>query len=160
MANYNKILLMGNLTRDPELTYLPSNTPVVEFGIAVNRKFKKQSGEQGEEVCFVDCRSYGRTAEVINQYFKKGRPIFIEGRLQLDQWQDKEGNKRSRHRVFVENFQFVESRGGGDEGGNEGGGSSYRGASRPAPAGRASSSGSNTPPPPPEMDMNEEDIPF
>src|SRR5688572_1047427 len=123
MANYNKVLLMGNLTRDPQLSYLPSNTPVVEVGLAVNRKFKKQDGEQGEEVLFVDCRAFGRTAEVINQYLKKGRPIFIEGRLQLDQWTDKEGNKRSKHRVHIDNFQFVDSKEGAGQGhdGDQGG---------------------------------------
>ena len=138
MANYNKIMLMGNLTRDPQLSYLPSNTPVVEFGLAVNRKFKRQDGEQGEETLFVDCRAFGRMAELLNQYCTKGKPLFIEGRLQLDRWQDKDGNNRSKHRVFIENFQFVDSRGGGrpDDGGynrNEGAGSSEPAPQAPAP---------------------------
>lgn len=118
MGNYNKIFLMGNLTRDPTMKYLPSNTPVVEFGLAVNRRFRRQDGEQGEETLFVDCEAFGRTAEVINQYLKKGKPIFVEGRLKLDQWQDKDGNKRSKHRVTVESFQFVDSRGGDNAAGH------------------------------------------
>src|SRR5688572_6030225 len=168
MANYNKVLLMGNLTRDPQLSYLPSNTPVVEVGLAVNRKFKKQDGEQGEEVLFIDCRAFGRTAEVINQYLKKGRPIFIEGRLQLDQWTDKEGNKRSKHRVNIENFQFVDSKGGGEGGqdygdqGDHGGGEQPRSggytrrAQNPAPA----RSSAQAPPQEPAPEMEGEDIPF
>ena len=103
----NKIILLGNLTRDPQLSYLPSNTAVCEFGIAVNRKFKKQDGTQGEEVLFIDCQIFGKRADVINKYFKKGNPILVEGRLKLDQWQDQQGNNRSRHKVFVENFEFV-----------------------------------------------------
>jgi len=103
----NKIILLGNLTRDPQLSYLPSNTAVCEFGIAVNRKFKKQDGTQGEEVLFIDCQIFGKRADVINKYFKKGNPILVEGRLKLDQWQDQKGNNRSRHKVFVENFEFV-----------------------------------------------------
>ena len=110
MANYNKIIMIGNLTRDPQLSYLPSNTPVVEFGLASNRKWKDQSGQMREDTCFIDCRAYGRPAETISKYTSKGRQILIEGRLQLDQWQDKDGNRRSKHRIFVENFQFLDSR--------------------------------------------------
>jgi single-strand DNA-binding protein len=109
MANYNKIILVGNLTRDPQLSYLPNQTPVVELGLAVNRKWKDQSGQQREDVCFIDCRAYGKPAEILNQYMSKGRQILIEGRLQFDQWTDKDGNKRSKHRVAVENFQFLDS---------------------------------------------------
>ena len=97
MANFNKVLLMGNLTRDQQLKYLPTtNTAVAEFGIAVNRKWKAPTGEDREEVCFVDCSAFGKTGELINQYFQKGKPIFVEGRLKLDQWEDKQGGgKRS-----------------------------------------------------------------
>lgn len=109
MANLNKILLMGNLTRDPQLSYLPSQTPVVEFGLATNRKYKTKEGEQKEDVCFVDCRCYGRQAETINKFLRKGRPVFIEGRLQLDTWTSQDGQRRSKHRVFVESFQFLGS---------------------------------------------------
>jgi single-strand DNA-binding protein len=137
MASYNKVLLMGNLTRDPQMKYLPSQTPVVDFGLACNRKYKTQSGEQKEEVTFVDCSAFGRTAEVINQYFTKGKPIFIEGRLRYEQWEDKQGGgKRSRLSVQIENFQFV---GGDRDGGGGGGGGGYEDAEGGggAPRGRA-----------------------
>ena len=107
MANFNKILLMGNLTRDPQLTYLPSQTAVVEFGLAVNRKWTGKDGEGREETCFVDCRAFGRLAENINKYLTKGRPLFVEGRLTFDSWTAQDGTKRSKHRVTVENFQFL-----------------------------------------------------
>ncbi|UCD76658.1 MAG: single-stranded DNA-binding protein [Phycisphaerales bacterium] len=114
MANYNKVLLIGNLTRDVELKYTPANQAVANIGLAVNRRYKTAEGEQREETTFVDCEAWGRTAEVMNQYLAKGRPVFIEGRLKLDTWTDKDGGKRSKHRVVVENFQFIDSRGGGE----------------------------------------------
>jgi single-strand DNA-binding protein len=117
MASYNKVILIGNLTRDPQLSYLPSQTAVVEFGLAINRRFKKQDGSQGEEVCFVDCQMFGKRAEVINKYFKKGDPIFAEGRLKFDSWQGQDGQKKSKLRVFVENFEFVGKGGQGQGGG-------------------------------------------
>jgi len=123
MPNLNKVMLMGNLTRDPELRYTPSNTPVATIGIAVNRQWRNQSGETQEETTFVDCDAWGRTAEVMSQYLQKGRPVFIEGRLRLDQWQDREGNNRSRLKVVIENFQFIDSRGGEGGGGGSGGSS-------------------------------------
>ena len=116
MASLNKVMVMGNLTRDPQLSYLPSQTAVVEFGLAISRRFKKQDGTQGEEVCFVDCQMFGKRAEVVNQYFKKGTPIFVEGRLKFDSWQGQDGQKRSKLRVFVENFEFL-GKGGGQGGG-------------------------------------------
>jgi len=116
MPNLNRVLLMGNLTRDPELRYLPNNTPVVNIGLAVNRRWKNQQGEQQEETTFVDCEAFGRSAEVMNQYLRKGRPVFLEGRLKFDQWQDREGNNRSKLKVVIENFQFVDSRSGGEGG--------------------------------------------
>jgi single-strand DNA-binding protein len=123
MASFNKVLLMGNLTRDPQLKYLPSQTAVVEFGLACNRKFRTANGEDKEEVTFVDVTSFGKQAEVINQYFQKGKPIFIEGRLKYDQWEDKSGGgKRSKLTVVIENFQFVGGRDGGGGGGGGGGG--------------------------------------
>lgn len=106
MASYNKVILLGNLTRDPQLSYLPSQTPVVEIGLAANRKWKDKDGQTKEDVCFVDCRMFGRRAEVLNQYLKKGDPLLVEGRLELDQW-EQNGQKRSKHRVFIENFQFM-----------------------------------------------------
>jgi single-strand DNA-binding protein len=117
MPNYNKVLLMGNITRDIELKQIPSGQAVATIGLAVNRRFKTREGEDREEVTFVDCEAWGRTAEVISQYFQKGRPIFIEGRLKLDTWEDKEGKKQSKLRVVIESFEFVESRGGGGGGG-------------------------------------------
>jgi single-strand DNA-binding protein len=117
MASFNKVILMGNLTRDPALKHLPSQTAVVEFGIACNRRFKTQAGEDKEEVTFVDCTAFGRTGEVISQYMTKGKPIFIEGRLKYDTWDDKGGGGR-RHKltVVVESFQFVGGRDGGEGG--------------------------------------------
>ena len=116
MANLNKVLLMGNMTRDPQLTYLPSQTPVVEFGLAMNRRYKKQDGSMADDTCFVDCQMFGKRAETVNKYFKKGDPIFVEGRLKYDSW-EKDGRRQSRIRVFVENFEFL-SKGGGQSGGN------------------------------------------
>jgi single-strand DNA-binding protein len=107
MANFNKVLLMGNLTRDPQLSYLPSQTPVVEFGLAVNRKWTSKDGESKEETCFVDCRAFSRLAENINKYMRKGRPIFVEGRLVFEQWTAQDGSKRSKHRIHVDNCQFL-----------------------------------------------------
>ena len=109
MANFNKVLLIGNLTRDPQLTYLPSQTAVVDFGLAVNRRWRGKDGQDKSEVCFVDCRAFGRQAENINKYLSKGRPLFVEGRLTFDSWTAQDGTKHSRHRVTVENFQFLGS---------------------------------------------------
>jgi len=113
MAGFNKVLLMGNLTRDPQLSYTPNQTAVVDFGLATNRRWTGQDGTQHDETCFVDCRAFGRMAENINKYFKKGKPIFLEGRLTFDSWTGQDGQKRSRHRVTVENFQFLPGTGGG-----------------------------------------------
>ena len=119
MASFNKVVLMGNLTRDPQLKYLPNQTPLVEFGLAMNHKYRTANGENREDVCFVDCTVFGRGAEVINQYCQKGKALLVEGRLKLDTWEDKNGGgKRSKHSVVVDNFQFVGGRddagGGGD----------------------------------------------
>lgn len=119
MANFNKVLLMGNLTRDPQLSYTPNQTAVADFGLAVNRKWKGQDGENKEETCFVDCRAFGRTAENINKYLTKGRPLFIEGRLTFDSWTAQDGTKRSKHRVTVENFQFLGGPAAGSAGANK-----------------------------------------
>ena len=114
MANFNKVLLIGNLTRDPELKHTPSNQAVATIGLAVNRTYNTKDGEKREETTFVDCEAWGRTAEVMGQYLRKGRPVFLEGRLKLDQWQDRDGNNRSKLKVVIENFQFIDSRGGGN----------------------------------------------
>ncbi len=143
MPNLNKVMLMGNLTRDPELRYLPNNNmPVVNVGLAVNRQWTdRNTNERRQETTFVDCEAYARTAEVINQYLRKGSPLYVEGRLKLDQWQDREGNNRSKLKIVIENFQFLDSRrdrddapaggnGGYSNGGSGGGGG---GRSQPAP---------------------------
>ncbi len=164
MASFNKVLLMGNLTRDPQLKYLPNQTAVVDFGIACNRKWKGPNGEDREEVTFVDVSSFGKQAEVINQYFTKGKPIFIEGRLKLDQWEDKQGGgKRSKLHVIIENFQFI---GGRDGGGGGGGGGSDEGEQRPSrPQGRPGQQRGGSQPPAEapfgdEQQFKEDDIPF
>jgi len=107
MASFNKVLLLGNLTRDPQLSYTPNQTAVVDFGLATNRKWTGQDGTQREETCFVDCRAFGRQAENINKYLTKGRLVFVEGRLTFDSWTAQDGTKRSRHKVTVVNFQFL-----------------------------------------------------
>jgi len=107
---YNRIILVGNLTRDPELRYMPNGGAVCSTGIATNRKFKKQDGSTGEEVCFVDITFFGRTAEVANQYLKRGKKILVEGRLKLDQWTDQNGGKRSKHSVVVDSMQMLDSK--------------------------------------------------
>jgi single-strand DNA-binding protein len=108
MSNFNKVYLMGNLTRDPELRYTPKGQAVVKLGLAVNRRYTTESGEAREEVTFVDIDAWGKQAEVISQYCKKGRPLFVEGRLRLDQWDDKTtGQKRSALKVHLESFQFI-----------------------------------------------------
>lgn len=111
MANLNKVLLLGNVTRDPEVRYTPKGSAVCDLGIAVNRGYTTDSGEKREEVTFVDVTLWGRTAEVASEYLKKGRPVFIEGRLQMDSWDDKQtGQKRSRLRVVAENMQLLGGR--------------------------------------------------
>jgi single-strand DNA-binding protein len=111
MANLNKVLLLGNVTRDPEVRYTPKGSAVCDLGIAVNRGYTTDSGEKREEVTFVDVTLWGRTAEVASEYLKKGRPVFIEGRLQMDTWDDKQtGQKRTRLRVVAENMQLLGGR--------------------------------------------------
>lgn len=155
MPNLNKVMLMGNLTRDPELRYTPNNIAVVGLGVAVNRRWRNQQGEQQDETTFVDCDAFGRTAEVINQYLKKGRPIFIEGRLKLDQWEDRDGNKRSKLKVVVDRFEFVDSR--SDE--SSGGGNYSRAPSNrqpvAAPVASGSTDDSNA-----HVPITDDDIPF
>jgi single-strand DNA-binding protein len=109
MASLNKVLLIGNLTRDPEVRMMSSGRPVCNFGIALNRSYKDSEGNKREEVTFVDVECFGPRAEAVGRFFSKGRPIFIEGRLKLDQWESKEGEKRSAIRVVLDNFEFVDS---------------------------------------------------
>jgi single-strand DNA-binding protein len=143
MANLNKVLLMGNLTRDPEVRYTPKGTAVTELGIAVNRTYSGENGEKREEVTFVDVTVWGRTAENVGEYLRKGRPVFIEGRLQLDSWEDKQsGQKRNKLKVVADNVQFLGSRGsggggGGPEEGDEAPRSHPSGGTRSAPPSKA-----------------------
>jgi single-strand DNA-binding protein len=116
MANLNKVLLMGNLTRDLELKYMPNQTAVCDFGLAVNRTWTGQDGVKKEEVTFIDCTAFSKQAEILSKYKKKGDPLFVEGRLKLDQWDAQDGTKRYKMRVIVENFQFL-NRGQGAPGG-------------------------------------------
>jgi len=133
MPSFNKVILAGNLTRDPELRYTPKGTAVARLGLAVNRTWKSETGESKEEVTFIDVDAWGRHAEVISQYLKKGRPILMEGRLKLDQWEDKNTHqKQSKLRVVLENFQFLDS--GRGDGAGGGGGDGSRAARSPAPA--------------------------
>ncbi|HWH71681.1 MAG TPA: single-stranded DNA-binding protein [Candidatus Sulfotelmatobacter sp.] len=154
MASFNKVILIGNLTRDPELRYTPKGTAIAKIGLAVNRVWRNEAGESKEEVTFVDVDAFGRQAETIGQYLKKGRPIMIEGRLKLDQWDDKQtGQKRSRLGVVLENFQFLDSGNRGEAGGTEA--APRRPAAAAPPAAHA--------PAPPESDVppvEEDDVPF
>ena len=118
MASYNKVILMGNLTRDVQLKHTASQA-VADISIAVNRKFKTKDGQEREEVTYVDCECWGPRAEVIAKFFSKGKPIFIEGRLKLDSWEDKDGQKRSKLKVSIDSFEFVGGSGGGAGGGGE-----------------------------------------
>lgn len=138
MANLNKVMLIGNLTRDPELRHTPKGTAVAEISMAINRNWTNEQGQRQEDTTFVEVTLWGRQAELAQQYLTKGRPVYIEGRLQLDSWDDKEtGKKRSKLRVIGENMQFLDSKGGGG-GGNGGGGYSERPqSSSPAPQQRS-----------------------
>lgn len=129
---FNKVMLMGNLTRDIELRHTSGNQAVANLGIAVNRQWRSPEGEMREEVTFVDCEAWGKTAETLSKFLSKGRPVFIEGRLKLDTWQDKEGGgNRSKLKVVIEEFRFIDAKGDGPGGG---GGSGGREGSRPAKA--------------------------
>ena len=155
MASYNKVIIMGNLTRDVELRQTPGNQTVANIGLAVNRNFQTREGERREETTFVDCEAWGRQAEVMAQYLSKGRPVFIEGRLKFDQWQDQQGQNRSKLKVVVENFQFVGGRGeGGGSGAPSGGGFQSSSDSAPMPSGN-SGAGSGG-----HQSVPDDDIPF
>lgn len=106
MANFNQVILMGNLTRNPKLSYTPNQVAVVEFGLAVNRKWTKEDGSQAEEVLFIECQVFGKRAEVVSKHFEKGSPIFVQGRLKLERW-DKDGKTHSRIRVVINSFEFI-----------------------------------------------------
>ena len=144
-GSVNKVFLMGNLTRDVQVKHTANNTAVANLGLAVNRRYRNAGGEMQEETTFVDCEAWGRTAETMGKYLAKGRPVFIEGRLRLNEWEDRDGNRRSKLLVVVDTFTFVDSRSGGGGGGGSQQSSNY---SQAAP--------SNTPSNAPSDD----DIPF
>src|ERR1700716_1154564 len=151
MANLNRVLLIGNLTRDPEVRYTPKGTAVADIGIAVNRVYSGEDGEKKEETTFVDVTLWARQAEVAQEYLKKGRPVFIEGRLQLDTWDDKQtGQKRSRLRVVAENLQMLGSR-ADSKASPPSAGAQQRTA--PTPPKRR-------PPKDPDLDSEPDDVPF
>ena len=154
MASFNKVILVGNLTRDPELRYTPKGTAIAKLGLAVNHKWRNEAGELKEEVTFVDVEVWGKTAENVGQYMRKGRPILIEGRLKLDTWDDKAtGQKRSKLFIVGETVQFL----GDGNRGAEGGGEATprpRPAASPAPAPSAPAAESDEPPP------EHDDVPF
>ncbi|WP_221030214.1 single-stranded DNA-binding protein [Actomonas aquatica] len=157
MANLNRVLLIGNLTRDPELRVTPKGNSICQFGLAVNRSFKDGSGQTREETTFIDVEAWGRQGETISKYCTKGRALFVEGRLRFDQWEDKNtGQKRSRLSVVLENFQFIGGRGDGD---NEGGGSSGGGGNY-SPSPERNSPPPRAPRPAPADDNLDEDVPF
>ena len=110
MPSLNRVFLMGNLTRDPELRFIPSGTAVAEFGMAINRVYTSRDGEKKEDVCFVDIVTWGKTAENCDNYLSKGSPVFVEGRLQYDSWETGDGQKRSRLRVVADRVQFLSGR--------------------------------------------------
>jgi single-strand DNA-binding protein len=154
MASLNKVMLIGNLTRDPEIKYTPKGTAIADIGLAVNRNYTTESGEKREEVTFIDVTLWGRTAEIVGEYCKKGRPLFVEGRLQLDTWDDKQtGQKRSKLKVVADNIQLLGGREGGGGGGEPEGRPAARPASRPAPPQKRQ-------PADPDLDAPEDDIPF
>ncbi len=118
MASYNRVILLGNLTRDPEMKYLPSGTAVANFGMAMSERYTdRQTGEQRENVCFVDVEAWDRQAEIVNEYLSKGSPVFIEGSLRFDSWETPEGEKRNKLKVRVFRLQLIGGRRDGDEGG-------------------------------------------
>ena len=156
MANLNKVLLMGNLTRDPEVRYTPKGTAVGDLSIAINDSYKAQDGTIKETVTYVDIEVWGRQAETCKQYLTKGRPVFVEGQLRLDQWETPQGEKKSRLKVRADRVQFL----GGGPGRSGGGGEQRSASSAPGDSGRtaarpASTASDDTPPPP-----SDDDIPF
>ena len=156
MASYNRVVLVGNLTRDPQLSYTPANTAVCKFGIATNRAWKDRDGNTREEVCFIDCTVFGRPAETFNQYMSRGQSVLVEGRLQFDTWEGSDGQKRSKHRVSVERFQFLGGpRGGGQQRPQQA--PQQRPQQAPPPGGPQAEQDAGEPPP---YEDTSDDIPF
>ncbi len=156
MANFNKVILMGHLTRDPNLSQLPTGTPVCDIGLAVNRRWRDASGQQRDEVLFVDCTAFARTGQNIATHFKKGQAIHLEGHLKLDRWETQEGAARSKIRVVIEGFRFVESaKAQNGNGQNRPEGETPQPPKRPARGKRRTESATE-----PTPAVNTEDIPF
>jgi len=156
MASFNRVILAGNLTRDPELRYTPKGTAVARIGLALNRTWKSETGETKEEVTFVDVEAFGRQAEVIAQYMKKGRPLLVEGRLKLDQWEDKNTKqKQSKLKVVLEGFSFLDSRGAAEGAPAEAPRARVAAPAPAAPASAAPEAAEGEPPP-----HEEDDVPF
>lgn len=166
MANLNKVMVIGNLTRDPEIKYTPKGSAIADIALAINRTYTTDSNEKREETTYVDIVLYGRLAEIAGEYLKKGRPVYIEGRLKLDTWDDKQtGQKRSKMRVVGEGLQLLGGRDGARDGGSNGGGGEYeeadRAVRRPPPRAEASARPSQSrPPADPDLDVEHDDIPF
>lgn len=167
---YNKVILVGNLTRDINLKYLPSGTAVADLGLATNRRWKdKQTNEDKSEVMFIDVSIFGRSAEIANQYLKKGSKVLVEGRLSLEQWTDQNGQNRSKHRIIAESYQFLDSKGDNnqsDEGYDNHSSNAYN-SSAPSSYNKPQNSHSNSSSAPsratadiPTIDIDNEDIPF
>lgn len=166
---FNKVIIIGNLTRDVELRYLPSGSALATIGLASNHRFKKQDGSDGEEVCFIDVKLFGRSAEVANQYLKKGSKVLIEGRLTLESWTDQSGAKKSRHTIIAESMKMMDSKMKGENDGgydspqnhsyqqhtqsNQYNGSQYNGNVQNT---QQNNYAQNIP----EIDIDDEDIPF
>jgi single-strand DNA-binding protein len=164
---YNKVILVGNLTRDLEVRYSQSGSAIGKTGIATSRKWRDQSGEQKEEVMFIDLTFFGRTAEIANQYLRKGSKVLIDGRLVLEQWTAQDGTKRSKHAVTVSEMKMLDSKGDNPGGGNYGAPAQGGGYSQPAPAYEQPTSAPAAPqaqptptPSVPEIDIDEDEIPF
>ena len=159
---YNKIILAGNLTRDVEIKYTSGGTAIATVGIASNRKFKSQTGEQKEEVLFVDVTFFGRQAEIVNQYLRKGSRILVDGRLKLDQWTAQDGSKRSKHSITAESMTMLDTKGTNPQETQmrdtySQPTPSYNAPSQPAPqAAPQQAAPANIP----EIDINEDEIPF
>jgi len=165
---FNRVVMLGNLTRDCELRYLPNGGAVCTTGLATNRRFKKQDGSQGEEVCFIDITFFGRTAEIANQYLSRGKKVLVEGRIKLDQWTDQQGVKRSKHSITVETLQMIDSR-GAQESGGEGGSYGeptgtpnvgYNNQQKPAAAYPKQAAPEYSGHDIPSIDINDDEIPF
>ncbi len=161
MANYNKVFLIGNLTRDPELRYAASGTAIAKIGMAIKRTWRDANGELKDDVTFVDVDAFGKQAETLGKHMKKGRPIMVEGRLKLDTWEDKQTNqKRSKLGVVLESFQFLDFRGADDGSGSPGARPARPSSAVATPAAAPSTAPANPPAEAEDPPHTEDDVPF